>query len=221
MHALPPCLLQAFGRGAVAAALMKQPEALSCSPTVWRRNLCYMTACGVADPTALLLRIPNLLYKDHAAAGFLQRRLLLQRAFGLTPAQLYEQHSARMSALGSPELAQRLQFVEHWGQTHRLVAKAARGPKPAAASAKERLPALSLYAVTAERFLQAVGASQAEWEVWSAANLPEACPLYRWAQQTAADEAARLAAALPPELQPAAAGEGAAAASSGEADVQG
>ena len=222
MHALPPCSLQTFGREAVVSALLRQPEALSCSPTVWRRNLCYMAACGVADPKAVLLRAASLLYKDHAAAGFLQRRLLLQRAFGLMPAQLYGQHPCQMVRLAPTELAQRLQFVERRGQTRRLVAKATRGRKPAAASAEEWRPALSLVAVTGalERFLPAVGASQAEWEAWVAANPPEACTLYRWAQQAAAEEATRLAAALPPELQPAASGEEAAAASSGEAGVQ-
>ena len=61
---------------------------------------------------------------------------------------------------------------------------------------------LTLVAVTGSRtlFLLALGASQGEWEAWAAANPPDACPLHCWAQQAAGEEAARLAAALPPEL---------------------
>ena len=182
--------------------LLKSRSVLECDAAVWRRSLCYMAACGVADPKAVLRHAPGLLPCDHAAVEFLQRRLLLQRAFGRTAAQLYGQHCYRLVRLVPTELAQRLQFVQHCGQAHRLMAKAARGPKPAAASAEERRPVLSLVAVTStlERFLAAVGASQAEWEAWAAANPPAACPLYHWAQQAATEEAARLAAALPPEL---------------------
>ena len=182
--------------------LLKSHSVLGCDATVWRRNLCYMAACGVADPIAVLRHAPGLLHYDHAAAEFLQRRLLLQRAFRLTAAQLYEQHCYRLVYLAPTELVQRLQFVQHCDQASRLVAKAARGSKPAAASAEERRAALSLVAVTGnlERFLPTVGASQAEWEAWAAANPPAACPLYSWAQLEAAEEAAQLAAALPPEL---------------------
>ena len=181
--------------------LSKCPHILSCDTIVWRRNLCYMAACGVADPKAVLRQCPLLLYVDHAAPNFLQRRLLLQRAFGLTATQLYARPQL-LRSLEPTELAQRLQFVQHCGQAHRLVAKAARGGKPVPASAEERRPALSLYAVSRnlEVFLPTVGASEAEWEAWAAANPPAACPLYSWAQQAAADEAARLAAVLPPEL---------------------
>ena len=59
---------------------------------MWRRNLCYMAACGVADPKAVLRQCPLLLHYDQAAADFVQRRLLLQRVAPLTAAQLYEQH---------------------------------------------------------------------------------------------------------------------------------
>ena len=52
-------------------------ETLGCAPAVWRRNLCYMAACGVADPKAVLRRCPHLLEFDQAAPDFLQRRLLL------------------------------------------------------------------------------------------------------------------------------------------------
>ncbi len=180
---------------------------LGCEPAVWRRNVCNMAACGVADPKAVLLKRPLLLPLDHAAPSFLQRRLLLQQAFRLTAAQLYEQRSHILPMLEPSQLAQRLQFVEQRGQAHRLVAKAQGGRKPAAASAATRQPALSLVAVTGtlQQFLPAVGASQAEWEAWAAANRPAAFPLYGWAQQAAAEEAARLAAVLPPELRPAAA----------------
>ncbi|KAI7836218.1 hypothetical protein COHA_009899 [Chlorella ohadii] len=216
-------LAKAFGREAAAAAFMHQPEVLSCPPALWQRNLCGMAACGVADPNAVLLHRPQLLYKDHAAPSFLQRRLLLQRAFRLTAAQLFEGHSHRLDQLEPPAIVQRLQFVEQHGQAHRLVAKAKAGRKPAAASAEDCQPALSLVAVTGtlQQYLAAVGASQAEWEAWTAANPPAAIPLYGWAQQAAEEEAARLAAALPPELQPAAAADGAALARSGEADVLG
>ena len=181
--------------------LLKNAAVLGCDPDVWRRNLCYMAACGVADPQAVLLQRPQLVHLDHAAASFVQRRLLLQHAFGLAAGQLYEQPHF-LIRLEPGELAQRLQFVEHRGQAHRLVAKAAGGGQGAAASLGKQQPVLSLNAVTRglDRFLPAVGASQAEWEAWAAANPPDACPLHVWAQQAAEEEAAWLAAALPPEL---------------------
>ena len=193
--------LQGFSRAATAAMLRKNIEILSCVPAVWRCNLCYMAACGVANPKAVVLQRPQLLFLDQAAASFLQRRLLLQRAFGLALGELYGQPHC-LTLLQPGELAQRLQFVEQRGQAHRLVAKAAGGRTPAAANSEERRPMLTLVAVTGtqKQFLPAVGASQAEWEAWAAANPPAACPLYRWAQQAAAEEAAQLAAALPPEL---------------------
>ncbi len=201
-HPLPVVLLQVFGKAAAADMLLRFPGALECAPAVWHRNLCYMAACSVADPKAVLLKRPRLLYLDQAAPSFLQRRLLLQWAFRLTAAQLYVQQPSYLDAPVPQALAQRLQYVEHRGQAHRLVAKASRGRKPATASAEERQPALSMAAVTNtwELFLPAVGASQAQWEAWAAANPPAACPLFAWAQQAAAEEAARLAAALPPEL---------------------
>ena len=194
-----PLALQEFGRPAAAAAFLDQPDLLGCPPTVWRRNLCYMAACGVADPQAVLQHRPELFSVDQAAPAFLQRRLLLQQAFRSTAAQLYARPHCLLN-LEAPELAQRLRFVEQRGQAHRLVATATRGRKPRGAIGQERLPALSLVTVTGDSFLLALGASQAEWEAWAAANPPEACPLYRWAQQAAEEEAARLAAALPPEL---------------------
>ncbi|KAI7837672.1 hypothetical protein COHA_008533 [Chlorella ohadii] len=193
-------LAEGFGQAAAAAMLLKTSAVLSCDPAVWQRNLCCMAACGVADPNAVLQRAPNLLSLDHAAADFLQRRLLLQHCFQLTATQLYEQHPSYLLAAEAPALAQRLQFVQHRGQAHRLVAKASRWASRATASPGQ--PAITVRTVgrPLREFLAAVGASQAEWEAWAAANPPTACPLYCWAQQAAEEEAARLAAALPPEL---------------------
>ena len=200
-----------------------QPAALNCSPRVWQRNLRYMAACGVANPGALLRRVPLLLHCNHAADAFLQRRIMLQRSFQLAAAHLYEQHPGSLTTIAVEQLAQRLQFVEQRGHAHRLVAKAARGSKPRTASSEERRPELTLAAVTKTLpgFLAAVGASEQEWEAWAAANPAAACPLYCWAQQAAAEEAQRLAAALPPELRHAvAAGEAAADADeAGTADL--
>ena len=197
-----PCSPQGFGQPAAADMLRKSFAVLNCGPAVWQRNLCYMAACGVADPKAVLQRAPALLPANHAAPEFLQRLLLLRRCFRLTAGQLYEQQTHRLMYLGPAELAQRLQFVEQRGQAHRLVAKATRGRKPVTASSEEQRPALSMRAVTGrlDVFLLAAGASQAEWEAWAAANPPAACPLYGWAQQAAEEEAAQLAAVLPPEL---------------------
>ncbi len=144
-----------------------------------------MAACGVASPKAVLLRLaPRLLHLDHAAPGFLQRRLLLQRCTRLTAVQLYEQHPSWLrNQRKVPGLAQRLQFVEHCGFGGLLVVMMRY-------VLHEPLPT----------FLRAVGASRAQWEAWTAANPPAACQLYGWAQQAAEEEAARLAAALPPEL---------------------
>ena len=172
---------QGFGRAAAAGMLLKNPSALNCDPAVWRRNLCYMAACGVGDPKAVLRQGPYLLHVDHATADFLQRRLLLQRVAQLTVAQLYEQHPGWLLRRKVPDLAQRLHFVEQRGcDVRQLLYRVLHGPLA--------------------QLLAAVGASEAEWAAWAAANPPAACPLYSWAQQAAADEAARLAAALPPEL---------------------
>ncbi|PRW05904.1 Cell division control 6 [Chlorella sorokiniana] len=86
--------------------------------------MCYIAACGVADPKAVLLQSPPLFVYDHGALGFLQRRLLLQHAFQLTATQLYGQQAYCIARREPLELAQRLQFVEQRGQAHRLVAKA-------------------------------------------------------------------------------------------------
>ncbi len=178
---LPSLPLQGFGQAAAAAMLLKSPETLECASAVWRRNLCCMAACGVADLHAVLRRQPTLLPRDHAAPDFLQRRLILQHVAQLSAAQLYEQHPAWLRHRIVPDLAQRLQFVQHRGRdTAQLLVVVLHKPLP--------------------NLLAAVGASQAEWEAWAATNPPAACPLYGWAQQAAEEEAARLAAALPPEL---------------------
>lgn len=75
---------QIFGGEAAAAALMHEPEVLSCPPAVWRRDLCNIG--GLQRGGAVQQ------YKDHAAPSFLQCSLLLQQAFQLTAAQLYEHH---------------------------------------------------------------------------------------------------------------------------------
>ncbi|KAI7837663.1 hypothetical protein COHA_008525 [Chlorella ohadii] len=181
LQARAAALVQGFGQVAAAAMLLKSHSVLYCDPAVWWRNLCYMAACGVADPKAVLRRCPLLLHVDQAAPDFLQRRLLLQRVAQLTAPQLYEQHPGWLRQRKVPDLAQRLQFVEHRGRD---------AAQLLAAVLYQPLPDL----------LAAGGASQAEWEAWAAANPPEACPLYGWAQQAAEEEAARLAAALPPEL---------------------
>ncbi len=160
---------------------MSELNVLGCDPAVWRRNLCYMAACGVADPKAVLRRSPILLPVDHGAPSFLQRRLLLQHVAQLSAAQLCEQHPNWLVRRKVPDLAQRLHFVEHRGRdVQQLLSVVLCKPL--------------------RKLLPAVGASQAEWEAWAAANPPAACPLYGWAQQAAAEEAARLAAALAPEL---------------------
>ncbi len=177
----PVLMLQGFGKDAAAGMLLKNHAALECDPAVWRRNLCCMAACGVADPKAVMRQCPLLLHVDHAAPGFLQRRLLLQRVAQLSAAQLYEQHPSWLRHRKVPDLAQRLHFVEQRGHNMRQLLRA-------------------VLHDPLRQFLPAVGTSQAEWEVWAAANPPAACPLYGWAQQAAQEEAARLAAALPPEL---------------------
>ncbi|PRW05914.1 hypothetical protein C2E21_9412 [Chlorella sorokiniana] len=174
-------LAEGFGQDAAAGMVLKSPEVPQCDSMVWQRNLCVMAACGVADPTAVLRQCPLLLHHDHAGPTFVQRRLILQQCTQLTAAQLYEQHPRWLYHRKVPDLAQRLQFVEHCGSDMRQ---------------------LMVYVLfePLKDLLPAVGASQAKWEAWAAANPPAACPLFRWAQQSAAEEAARLAAALPPEL---------------------
>ncbi|PRW05900.1 acetolactate synthase isoform A [Chlorella sorokiniana] len=195
VRARAAAMAQGFGQGPAAAMLLRSSSALGVEPAVWQRNLRYMAACGVADPKMVLRQSPNLLHFDHGAPGFLQRRLLLQRCFQLTAAQLYGAPSY-LTQISADKLAQRLQFVEQRGQAQRLVAAAPAAPAiPASSTLK-----LSHLLRGVPQFLAAMGVSQAEWEAWAAANPPAACPLYRWAQQAAAEEAVRLAAALPPEL---------------------
>ncbi|PRW05898.1 adenylate cyclase [Chlorella sorokiniana] len=181
LRARASALAEGFGQAAAAGMLIKRLYVVACDPMVWRRNLCVMAAFGVADPRAVLRQCPYLLLHDHAAPTFVQRRLMLQRCTQLTAAQLYEQHPRWLYHRKVPDLAQRLQFVEHCGSDMRQ---------------------LMVYVLfePLKDLLPAVGASQAEWEAWAAVNPPAACPLYRWAQQAAAEEAARLAATLPPEL---------------------
>ena len=162
--------------------LKSNPAALHCEPGVWRRNLRYMAACGVADPAAVLQHAPLLLHRNQAAADFLQRRLMLQRCAGLTAAQLYERHPSWLRHRKVPDLAQRLHFVEQRGGDVGALLPAV---------LYDRLPT----------FLAAAGASEEEWEAWAAVHPPAAWPLYRWAQHAAAAEALRLAAVLPPELR--------------------
>ncbi len=180
--------------------LLSSHSALACGPAVWRRNLCYMAACGVADPKAVLRQWALLLHVDQAAPDFLQRRLMLQRCFRLTAAQLYEQQAGYLVVGEAPALAQRLQFVEQRGQAHRLVAKTTGGRKPLTASPGQSAITVRAVGRPLREFLAVVGASQAEWEAWAAANPAAACLLHGWAQQAAAEEAAQLAAVLPPEL---------------------
>ena len=159
------------------------PVPLHCDATVWRRNLCFMAACGVADPKAVLRQCPLLLPVDQAAPDFVQRRLLLLRVAQLTAAQLYEQQPTWLLRQKVPDLARRLQFLQHRGQEMRQL--------------------LSCVLHQSQKdYLAAVGASQAEWEAWTARHPPEIFSLYRWALQEAAEAAAQLAAALPPELVP-------------------
>ena len=174
--------LQGFGKAAAAAVLKGNHSALSVEPGVWRRNLRYMAACGVADPAAVLRHAPQLLHRDQAAANFLQRRLMLQRCTGLTAAQLYEQHPGWLKQRKALDLGQWLHFVEQRGGDVRvLLSDALFKPLP--------------------KFLAAVGASEQEWGAWAAAHPAAVCPLYRWAQQAAEEEQQRLAAVLPPELR--------------------
>ena len=174
-------------------------SALKCAPEVWRRNLHILSACGVRDPRATLAASPLLLHVDHAAPAFLQRRLLLQRGFGLTAAQLYGEQAYALLYLEPAELAQRLQFVQHRGQQHRLAAKAPRRTR--LPPAQRPLGLRSLQRLEAPAFAAALGATGAEWEAWATGSPPEACPLYREVQLEAQQEAARLAAALPPDLR--------------------
>ena len=96
--------------------LQQNIEILSCDRNVWQHNLCYMAACGVADPKAVLRRAPNSLRMDHAAPSFLQRRLLLQRSLQLTAVQLYEQRPSCLTRISTERLVQRLQFADQRGQ---------------------------------------------------------------------------------------------------------
>ena len=162
--------------------LNRNPAALEVEPGLWRRNLRYMAACGMADPIAVLGQCPQLLHRDQAAADFLQRRLVRQRCAELTAAQLYEQHPGWLRHCKVPDLAQRLHFVE----------QRCRDVRPLV------YPAL-IHRL--DQFLAIVGASKQEWDAWAAGHPAAAWPLYHWAQQAAEEEAQRLAAAVPPELR--------------------
>ena len=195
-------LLQGFGQSAARSMFKAYPNILGCAPEVWRRNLVYMEACGVSGPSEVLAEHCKLVNLDHAAPAFLQRRLLLQRGFGLTPAQLYGQRAWSLSESTAPALAQRLQFVQHRGQLQRLAATGLTGGAASRLPPHQRPLSLRLLLVGEQAdLLEAVGATAGDWASWAAANPPEECALYREAQQAAEAEAARLTAALPHELQ--------------------
>lgn len=179
---------------------VQSADMLCCGAGVWQRNLHYMAACGVRDPKAMLERYPSLLLVDHAAAGFVERRLLLQRYFGLTATQLYEGHPRCFAFMKPPKLAQRIQFVQHCGEAHRLVAKAGTGWR--AAGAEPRPLGMNFVLHSPQpKFLAAVGAMLEDWEAFDAAYPPSECAVFRWAQREAQQEAQRLRAVLPPDLQ--------------------
>ena len=224
---------QGFGKEAGAGMVKRSPDTLNCDASVWRCNLRYMEACGVADPVAVLYLGPRLLHHNHAAPDFVARRLLLQRYWGLSAAQLYERHAGFLTQLKVERLVQRLQYVEHRGQLHRLPGWAAAGEHQTAwggikqqAGSTEGALALSALLVNEENFLRAVHNSElkaagstpasrrkkwddvvARWTEFVAAHPAGTGPVWEWAQQAARHEIdQRLAPALSPERRQEAAG---------------
>ena len=103
--------------------MLKNIHSLAVPPEHWRRSLCIMAARGVEDPKAVMDANPALLHWDHAAPRFLERSLLLERYFSLTPAQLYRQHAYCLRN-GTPEdIALRLLYVLRPGSQCLLVAR--------------------------------------------------------------------------------------------------
>jgi hypothetical protein len=197
-----PCVsspLQEFGRDEAASILVRCVLALSCDSSVWQRNQHYMAACGVGDTRAVLLKVPRLLLWDHAAPGFVARRLLLQRFTGLSALQLYQQHGYHLIAMNLKQLALRLQYVEHRLSLLDDPRQEARGvawPWPLNQltfnlQAKPHRPG----------FLGVLGSSKWEWDVFVAAHPAGSGPVWEWAQQEAGPEVQRLLGVLPPELQ--------------------
>ena len=226
-------MLQGFGKDGAAGMLKRSPSTLGCDASVWRCNLHYMEACGVADPVAVLCKDPKLLHHNHAAPDFVAQRLLLQRYWGLSAAQLYEQHASFLTVLKVKRLAQRVQYVEHRGQLHRLSGWAAAEGQQAALTEgeqqegdTERPLTLSALNRSVDGFLRAVHNSElkaagstpasrhkewdevvAWWTEFVAAHPAGTGPVWEWAQQAARQEIdERLAPALTPELRQAAAG---------------
>ncbi|KAI3432770.1 hypothetical protein D9Q98_004310 [Chlorella vulgaris] len=192
-------LAEEFGRDEAASILVRCALALSCDSSVWQRNQHYMAACGVGDTRAVLLKVPRLLLWDHAAPGFVARRLLLQRFTGLSALQLYQQHGYHLIAMNPKQLALRLQYVEHrlsLLDDQRQEARGVAWPWPLNQltfnlQAKPHRPG----------FLGVLGSSKEEWDVFVAAHPAGSGPVWEWAQREAGAEVQRLLGVLPPELQ--------------------
>ena len=111
-----------FGADRARNIVLRNICSLNVPPEHWRRTLCIMAARGVEDPEAVMAANPALLHLDHAAPSFLERSLLLERHFPLTPAQLYKQH-AHCLRNGTPEdIALRLLYVRRHDNQCLLVA---------------------------------------------------------------------------------------------------
>ena len=203
--------------------LKRAPDTLNCDASVWRCGMRYMEAWSVADPVAVLCKDPRLLAFNHAAPDFVARRLLLQRYWGLSAAQLYEGHGSFLRQIKVRCLAQRLQYVEHRGQLHRLPGWAANGqPEGQQLEGSTEGPlTLSALNLSVDGFLRAVHDSElkaagscaasrrkkwddvvAQWTEFVAAHPAGTGPVWEWAQQAARQEIDEwLAPALTPELR--------------------
>jgi hypothetical protein len=194
--------LQGFGADAARETVLRKLDSLSVAPKRWQHNLHIMAACGVEDPAAVMAATPKLVQLDHAAPNFLERRLLLQRHFGLTPAQLYTQHVYCLCQ-GTPEhIALRLRFLkaerdrllvgnkqlvlQQWRQRQRAL------------PTDEQPQYISLLDITRNGlFYTAAGVTVEQLSQFAAEHPTN--PILQWAQAAAQHEGQGLDAVVPPQ----------------------
>ena len=186
--------------------MLKNIHSLNVPSEHWRRTLSIMATRGVEDPEAVMAANPRLLHLDHAAPSFLERSLLLERHFSLTPAQLYKQH-AYCLCKGTPEdIALRLLYVLRPGNQCLLVAskqlERRRWREQQRALPTEQRTSLppqwiSLSDVIyGSSFYEAAGVMAEQLGQFAAEHRTN--PILEWAQAAARQELQRLDAAVPP-----------------------
>lgn len=174
------------------------PELLTSSPGTRQRAAATLALLWLADPAAALRAAPQLLCAELASPACVAARLALQRAFRLSPAQVYTRLPGVCTACDEPEqLACRLAFLEQQRVPVAVDAEAGCCPGALAAINLQDLCTLSDEQLLSRVALAAGGAcgprGLAAFQAAFAAG-----PSWRGLQAAAAAESARLQRLLRP-----------------------